>query len=442
LVSPSNLSDGFLVKFNSLGIRQWGTYYGDMYDDESFSCATDLSGNIYISGTTGGSQFSNTLIATATSHQPLFGGGATSDAFLAKFNSFGQRLWSTFYGGMTQEYGKSCATDVFGNVYIAGVTTGASNAISTSSCHQPFFGGGSYDGFLVKFDSLGTRLWGTFYGGLSHDDGLSCTTDSYGDVFLTGMTSANSGTAIITQGSHQTVFGGINDCYLVKFNSLGQRIWATYYGGNGYEEVAYVATDQSRNVYLCGLSETLTGTAVATANSYQSINGGNEDAFLAKFNSFGQRQWGTYYGGSGFEYSSSLVLDLIGNIYLTGYTTSNNGTTIATNGCHQPNNGGGYDGFLVKFNETGITNLTTSTNNFSSISIFPNPTSANIVVELEIINGDTKIEIYNSLGQMILLENLREKSSLLDLHSLENGIYFLKITEGNKSILYSKIIKE
>jgi hypothetical protein len=195
-------------------------------------------------------------------------------------------------------------------------------------------------------------------------------------------------------------------------------------------------------VYLCGLSETLTGTAVATANSYQSINGGNEDAFLAKFNSFGQRQWGTYYGGSGFEYSSSLVLDLIGNIYLTGYTTSNNGTTIATNGCHQPNNGGGYDGFLVKFNETGITNLTTSTNNFSSISIFPNPTSANIVVELEIINGDTKIEIYNSLGQMILLENLREKSSLLDLHSLENGIYFLKITEGNKSILYSKIIKE
>jgi hypothetical protein len=79
-------SDGFLVKFNSNGVRQWGTYYGGSGSEYYyFSVAIDGSGYVYLAGSTGSSD----SIATAGSHQCSYGGGSVygCDAFLVKFSS-------------------------------------------------------------------------------------------------------------------------------------------------------------------------------------------------------------------------------------------------------------------------------------------------------------------------------------------------------------------
>ena len=66
------VDDAFLVKFNSSGVRQWGTYYGGTNDDNGYSCATDASGNIYLSGI----YYSTSGIATTGAHQTTFRGGS------------------------------------------------------------------------------------------------------------------------------------------------------------------------------------------------------------------------------------------------------------------------------------------------------------------------------------------------------------------------------
>ena len=58
-----------------------------------YSCATDASGNIYLSGDTS----STSGIATTGAHQTTLEEGY--DAFLVKFNSSGVRQWGTYYGG-------------------------------------------------------------------------------------------------------------------------------------------------------------------------------------------------------------------------------------------------------------------------------------------------------------------------------------------------------
>ena len=126
------------------------------------------------------------------------------------------------------------------------------------------------------------------------------------------------------------------------------RIWGTYYGGAGSEYNISCAADGSGNVYLSGNTGSLTGIA---SGGYQTTYGGGDDAFLVKFNADGVRQWGTYYGGAGLEYSGSCVVDDGGNVYLVGTTTST--ATIASGG-YQNTLGGSRDAFLVKFNASGV----------------------------------------------------------------------------------------
>ena len=202
--------DAFLVKFNSSGVRQWGTYYGGTAGEAAYHCATDASGNVYLTG----EAKSTTGVATTGAHQTAI--GRLEDAFLVKFNSSGVRQWGTYYGGSGNDYGHSCATDASGNVYLAGDARNSTTGIATTGAHQTTRGG-VRDAFLVKFNSSGVRQWGTFYGGTGDDKGRSCATDTSGNIYLAGQTRSNSG--IATTGAHQTTSGGSDDAFLVKFDA-------------------------------------------------------------------------------------------------------------------------------------------------------------------------------------------------------------------------------
>ncbi len=264
------------------------------------------------------------------------------------------RVWGTYYGGSGGDFVRHTTTDESGNIYICGQTTSTSTLIATSGAHQTILGGAD-DSFLVKFDSLGNRLWATYYGGSGGEQGHSCATDLNKNIFLCGVTSSST-TAAIASGGHQLTYGGASDEFLVKFDSAGFRQWGTYYGGTGNESgYASCATDLLGNIYLTGSTGTSTSTIIATTGSHQSVYAGSIDGFVTKFDASGSRLWSTYYGGPGGESIYSCKTDGAGNIIFGGYTDTNTGTGIATTGSHQSTyGGGGFDAFLVKLNSSGV----------------------------------------------------------------------------------------
>jgi len=358
--------DAFLVKFNSSGVRQWGTYYGGADEDIGASVITHGPGNVYLAGST----YSTANISTSGSHQASFGGGSR-DAFLIKFNASGARLWGTYYGGMANDYAHSVKTDGVGNVFLAGTTFSTSN-IATSGSHQTILmnSENNPDAFLVKFNNNGMRQWGTYYGGTVADEAESVTTDGSGNVYLAGYTFSTSN--IATSGSHQISLGGSRDAFLVKFNNNGMRQWGTYYGGNNQDHGVSITTDLLGNVYLAGGTSSTTN--ISTSGSHQPIYGGGWDGFLVKFNTNGIRQWGTYYGGTVADGFSSIATDGLDNVYLAGGTTGST-NNISTSGSYQPNFGGITDAILVKFNNNGIRQWGTyyggsGDENYISISVY------------------------------------------------------------------------
>jgi hypothetical protein len=84
---------------------------------------------------------------------------------------------------------------------------------------------------------------------------------------------------------------------------------------------------------------------------HQNTIGGDEDAFLAKLNSSGVRQWATYFGGADTDWGYGCATGSANNVYLAGYTESTSG--IADGG-HQNTKSVGDDGFLAKFRGVGI----------------------------------------------------------------------------------------
>jgi hypothetical protein len=413
----SGASDAYVSKWSSNGALLWATYYGGEAEDVARDLDCDSLGNVYLGGFTK----STDGIATAGSAQPVKGGNPVQgrpDAFLVKFDSAGIRQWCTYFGGSHQDAEVTFAltTDNENNVYITG------NALSTDlpttpGTHQLVKAGSTttHDAFICKYNSDGTRIWTTYFGGTSHDYPLAITTDSAGDLYIVGYTMSTGG--IATANAHQPLLSSGEDAFITKFSNTGTQLWGTYLGGTGADKInaisttgamlAFAGTSSSNNIattanahqpglgstglpdgivgcmtfdgnlqwltyyggehsdaitglsskadgsiYVAGQSNSTIG--IATPNSLQDTLSGSADCFLAKFNESGERAWGTYYGGYDADQSPKIAgRDNL--IYMTGSTRSPTG--IASSNSQQPNINGGADAFLAVFNDCYIPTL-------------------------------------------------------------------------------------
>ncbi|NOQ72125.1 MAG: PKD domain-containing protein [Crocinitomix sp.] len=329
---PIGEGDAYLVKFNEAGERIWGTYYGGESGDAGLSVVADGDKNIYMTGNT----FSEEGISYL-GHQNELGGifeawiFTFGDAFLVKFTPEGERVWGTYYGGEKGDQGQDVNVSDDGFVFLSG-NTNSDTAIATLGAFQETYGGGiggpegvPGDAFLVKFNSDGDRIWGTYYGGVNLDYGEGTFPDSEGNVYLCG--SASSVSSISTPLAYQEVLSGVQDAYMVKFTSDCERIWGTYFGGELQETGADLTIDESENaIYLTGAT---TSPFDVAFDGFQMTRGDvddfTRDAFLARFNFEGERIWSTYLGGAGNDYAIDLDLDEEnGNIAICGDTYSLN----------------------------------------------------------------------------------------------------------------------
>ncbi|RYZ18786.1 MAG: hypothetical protein EOP49_49205, partial [Sphingobacteriales bacterium] len=169
--------------------------------------------------------------------------------------------------------------------------------------------------------------WATYFGEY-YDRATDLTADSSSNLYLTGQASSNN---LATAGAYQTTIGSANgDAFIAKFNKLGGREWTTYFGGEDSEYGNSIAVDSSRNIYISGITTSITN--IATPGAFQVTTPGNDNAFLAKFNQFGFRQWGTYYG---LVYSNAWDVATApdGSIVLCGHTEPD--PSLITAGAYQ-----------------------------------------------------------------------------------------------------------
>jgi len=350
-------------------IDPWVSYFGGSGRDVGRSVTTDPLGNVIFTGYS----LSADLPVSTGAFQTTFGGfgnafWGTGDAFVTKMDVQGNLLWSTYYGGTSDDYGGyGIATDAAGNVIVTGNTISSNfptGASGSNTVHQNTYGGCSScfsngDAFVLKLDVSGQRMFATYYGGANADKGLDVTTDG-NNIYLYGCT--NSPNNISSTGTFQPSLKGSNDVFITKFSATGARAWATYvggsfddnYGGGGGIEYNPV----SGNIYFSG---TTTSMDFPTLAGFQMTKKVGFDNFLCSFSPAGTQLWSTHYGGtlsSAYQGNSDIAIDRLGDIILVGTTASTSG--LVTAGAYQTTYGGGfYDLFVSKFGSGGNRKWTT-----------------------------------------------------------------------------------
>jgi len=333
-----NLYDSYIRKYNNGGGLLWSTYFGGNGDDLANDVYVDTSFHVYLLGTTF-SEFG--LIDTLGSQDSL---GGASDAFLARFTTDGELVWSTYLGGDSLDSGIKLSIDYSENIYVSGQTQ-STDSIAFGNTYQSTLNGIS-DGFIAKYNSAGVLQWSTYLGGINSD---IATGISFGDtsVFVTGQT--NSIDFPVTVNAHKSILTGSTDGFISKFNAYGNLVWSTYFGGELDDNVSSVKV-LNNNVFFIGSTDS--DSSIVTSTAFQLTKNDSTDAFVGKMNRDGVLKWCSYYGGDSTDLGVDLFFELDSNILITGttYSVQLAGITADT---YQSENGGESDVFISKITKDG-----------------------------------------------------------------------------------------
>ena len=436
-------SHGFLSKI-SLGLNSayalsYSTYLAGNGTDTVTGLAIDTNQNAYVTGDTTSSNAASLALgfpANPNGFQTVSNSPGNSQFFASKINTNGSgqlsMLYSTYFGGGYPATGTATgggiAVDPAGNavnMYITGTTNmppglgpngepgfplfnaqqGCLNEASvTSGCAAPTT---NTDAFVAKINPnapASTPIYSTYLGGSGNEAGTAVAADTSGIAYVTGSTNSTNWVCTSCVSGFQLSYGGGNtDAFIAKIGNIVGSVYPltyfTYIGGSGDDIGEAIVVDSVQAAHVAG-STTSTNLPV-TANTYQAASGGGQDAFVASISTtlsgVGAGDFLTYLGGSGTDQGTGVALDVFGNTYAAGTTTSGNFPVTAAT-AYQTTLHGPQDAFVSKIGSASSLTVTVPTTSPS-----PNPVAAGtqVAFTFDVTNNGPDVAtlvVFNATG--------------------------------------------
>lgn len=271
----------------------------------------------------------------------LFIGGTCSAQF---------HQWSFDLGAAQDDFGNDVVVDASGNSYITGYFKSTVDFNPGSGTASRIAAGG-HDVFVASYDASGNYRWASTMGGTQDDHGIKLCLDNNGHVNITGniagTADADPGGGVFTLSASNSG----NGAFVWQLNAAtGSFVSAMLIDASAQGNA--IAVDSGGNIYITGVfnmnADFDPGSGTATLNTV----GGNEDAFVAKYDNSLNYAWALALGGTGSDKGWSIATDANNNLYIGGYVTGNidldagSGTTLS-------GVAGDYEGFIVSYNSSG-----------------------------------------------------------------------------------------
>jgi len=187
---------------------------------------------------------------------------------------------------------------------------------------------GIFESFIYKYSATGTRLWNKRFG--TKTSAQAVAVNNTDNLYVTGYTNAD---------INEIQLIGKCDAFVVKYQPDGTKVWLSLIGvPNAITYANDIIIDKSNNFYLTGATN---------GNLNNQILTGEQDLFIAKYNSDGVHQWTQLLGETKTKTEGKqIAIDNKDNLYIVGVTTGNlDGQNINKNVSE--------DAFIVKYDSDG-----------------------------------------------------------------------------------------
>lgn len=300
------------ICINSLNAQylQWANNFGNTGQDNGLAIVSDSLENIYAVG-----RFSGIVDFDPSQNTKNLTSYGAMDIYLAKYNKDGLLIWVKQIGGIKNDVSDLIHIDIFGNIYIIG-TFSASISFEKSGDTLVLNPNGGNDIFFGKYDNNGELIWAKSIGGSGNDFGRAIGVDRFGNVYISGyfknIVDFDPSTSV-----HNLVCSNDFCCYLAKYDQNGNYIWAFNFTSTGANYGIAFEIDKSDHIYFSGYyHQTIDLDNGDSAQLFTSA--GSTDVFLTKFTLEGSLVWAKDIKGINLDYPTSLHIDNIENIYLSG----------------------------------------------------------------------------------------------------------------------------
>lgn len=317
----------------------WATYFGGNEDDVPGDIVVNNKNNIIVCGYARSTNF------------PIKGGISFNkgayDFTVSEFDADGNLRWSTYYGGDNVDFASGVDVDNNDNIFITGYSSSTLMVLDGYQTNNR----GDFDAVLLKFNSDGQYLKGSYLGGGKGDFAYDISVDNAGNPTIVGRTLSSDFPVVA---AYSSILAGDADVFVARWS--GQTLallWSTFYGGTQFEVAYAVSTDANNVIYFTGntVSQNFPTTNGSMQPQYFPGAANASDAFIAAFSAGGSRIWCTYYGGEGSDEAKAVTVLRDNTIAVSGLSSS---YLLAMYGSPaQPQNSGSTDGFLLVMQSNG-----------------------------------------------------------------------------------------
>ena len=431
-ITSAHDADVFICKLDSQGNFVLALSLGGVGSDGwPNPVCVDGQGNIYATGTFSGINDFDPGPGTYN----LTTGNTNYRIFVVKINALGELLYAYGIGENGSGKGASIHVDSDENVYVTGTFEGTVD-FDPGPAVTNLTSSGYADIFMLKLDASGNHVYSKALIGSGSNGGIS-TIDAAGNLYLTGSFQASLDFDP-SVGTHFLTSVGSSDAFACKFDSGGNLIWANSFGGLNAVEGTDVAIDSEGNVYIVGNYLWLADFDPDDSITYNINSNGSRDAYVSKLSPSGDFVYALGLGGLNSETGRGIALGPNGEVHVTGsfQTTADFDPTGAT---YNLTTYGSDEVYICKFgqSETGVNGVKNV-----EFSIFPNPFTESITIDLAKNRVYTHAIIYDLLGRELTKLTVQGDRKLTwDSKDQPNGVYVVSLF-GENEVKSIKVVKK
>jgi hypothetical protein len=458
-LGTNGAGDIFVSKLDGNGNFIWAGSCGGVYEDEANSITVDASNTILLTGffesNADGDPGPGNFPLTAVAYR---------DIVIIKINTGGNLIWAKNFGSLLDDIAYAITTDASGNVYTTGVFQGTGDFDPGPSNYSLTCNGGSGDIFISKLDVNGNFVWAKAFNSWYTNEGHAIYVDALNNVYTAGLygntTDFDPGPGTFYQ-SPLGPYLNVPDIYVSKLDGNGNFVWARTFGGGVSKDCRGLALDQNGNIYLTGffgwymdfdpgMNDCKIYTSAFGEDMYVNKLGPCLASPPAAVNTTSMQNLTICSGENATLTASGSVQ---GSLY---WYTSNTSTAIAGSGTVFTTpalSAGTYTFYVLNTTCTISPTRTPITLTVSacigidekeianaSYIVYPNPGTNDLYIKHK--GQDTKkfnVRVFDNLGRFLISQI---NSSSIDISSLAEGIYYLRITDEDNNSHTTKFIKQ